>query len=153
MGNKKQRRAEAARALAKAEHLRSGVVFHTLLRGMKRRILDSRLEDEVDLRVLGHYKYEANLAFMAGTADAAAIADFVRLVNQLYDLHASDAPRLMICAGCNRLIGTLRCGRCGAVMYCDDGCQAAHWPAHKASCACASAEASASATEAAIDVD
>ena len=27
-------------------------------------------------------------------SDAAAIADFVRLVNQLYDLHASDAPRL-----------------------------------------------------------
>ena len=72
-------------------------------------------------------------------ATAATLADFVQTVNQLYDLHASDAPRLALCHSCGVLIGMQRCARC----RCDEDCQAAHWPAHKAGC-CAAA---------AIDVD
>ena len=145
MGNKKQRRADAAKAVAREQQVRSGIVFHALLRGIKRRMLDSRLTAEVDLRPIGRYKYEGNLAFISGNATAATLADFVQTVNQLYDLHASDAPRLALCHSCGVLIGMQRCARCRTAIYCDEDCQAAHWPAHKAGC-CA-------AKKAAIDVD
>ena len=42
---------------------------------------------------------------------------------------------LLPCSACGKLAEKqLACARCHVAVYCDKECQAAHWPAHKASC-------------------